>query len=114
MPHLVTVARGLPPAERDDYLYVVGLVAMCSGGRGETPADLPDDIADAYRHALPEALTLLAETLATAEHDQITTGYLLAATAALKGHPGYAEMLNELDVFAECQSCGEPMLEVPE
>ncbi|MFI9580585.1 hypothetical protein ACIHCQ_01765 [Streptomyces sp. NPDC052236] len=114
VPHLVTIARGLPPARRDDYLYVVGLVAMCSGEYGETPADLANDIADAYRRALPEALTLLAEALATAEHDQISTRYLLAATAALKGHTEYAEILNELDVYAECQSCGEPMLELPE
>ncbi len=114
VPHLVTLARGLSPAERDDYLYVVGLVAMCSSERGETSAGLPDDIADAYRHALPEALTLLAETLATAEHDQIATRDLLAAMAALKGHSEYAEILNELDVYAECQSCGEPMLDLPE
>ena len=115
VPHLVTIARGLPSAgaARDDYLYVVGLVAMCSGDLGEAPADLPDDIADAYRRALPEALALLAETLA-GQHDQITTRYLLAATAALKGHSEYAEILNELDVFAECQSCGEPMIELPE
>ncbi|MFF3376514.1 hypothetical protein ACFYXF_26620 [Streptomyces sp. NPDC002680] len=114
VPHLVTIARALPAADRDDYLYVIGLVAMCSGDLGEVPDDLPDDIADAYRRALPEALTLLAETLVTGEHDQIATRYLLAATAALKGHPEYAEILNDLDVYAECQSCGEPMLELPE
>ncbi|MGC5561576.1 hypothetical protein ACPYPG_01870 [Streptomyces sp. FR-108] len=116
VPHLVTLARGLPAArsERDDYLYVVGLVAICSGELGEVPDDLPADIADAYRQALPEALALLAETLVTAEHDQTATRYLLAAMAALKGHPEYAEILNELDVYAECQSCGEPMLELPE
>ncbi|KPI02596.1 hypothetical protein OK074_5259 [Actinobacteria bacterium OK074] len=114
VPHLVAIARGLPAAGRDDYLYVVGLVVICSGELGQTPDDLPDDIADAYRRALPEALTLLAETLATAEHDQVMTRYLLAAMAALKGHPEYAEILNELDVYAECQSCGEPMLELAE
>ncbi len=114
VPHLVAIARGLPADGRDEYLYVVGLVAMCSGEYGQAPADLPHDITHAYRQALPEALTLLAETLATAEHDQIMTRYLLAATAALKGHSDYAEILNELDVFAECQSCGEPMLELPE
>jgi hypothetical protein len=116
VPHLVALARVLPPArtERDDYLYVVGLVAMCSGERGEVPADLPADIADAYHQALPEALALLTQTLAAGTHDQSTTGYLLAATAALKGHPEYADILNDLDVYAECQSCGEPMLELPE
>jgi hypothetical protein len=113
-PHLVAIARGLPAAQREYYLYVIGLVAMCSGEYGQTPADLPDDIAEAYRQILPEALTLLAETLAAAEHDQITTRYLLAAVAALKGHSDYAEILNDLDVHAECQSCGEPMLELPE
>jgi len=113
-PYLVAIARGLPPAQRDYYLYVVGLTAICSGEYGQTPSDLPDDIADAYRQTLPEALTLLTETLAAAEHDQITTRYLLAAVAALKGHPEYAEILNDLDVHAECQSCGEPMLELPE
>jgi hypothetical protein len=113
-PYLVTIARNLPASRREYYLYVVGLMVICTGEYGMTPADLPGDIADAYRQVLPEALTLLAETLAAAEHDQITTRYLLAATAALKGHPDYAEILNDLDVFAECQSCGEPMLELPE
>jgi hypothetical protein len=113
-PHLVTIARSLPPAQRDDYLYVVGLMAMCSGEYGQTPADLPDDVAGAYRQALRQALPLLAETLAEAEHDQMGTRYLLAAAAALKGHPEYAEILNDLDVYAECQSCGETMLELPE
>jgi hypothetical protein len=114
VPYLVAIARGLPAGERDDYLYVVGLVAICSGELGEVPDDLPDDIAGAYRNALPEALALLAETLTTAEHDQTATRYLLAAMAALKGHPEYAEILNDLDVYAECQACGEPILELPE
>ncbi|MGI8331692.1 hypothetical protein ACRYCC_17135 [Actinomadura scrupuli] len=86
----------------------------CAPANTETSADLPDDLADAYRRALPQALTLLAETLAAAEHDQISTRYLLAAAAALKGHSEYAEILNHLDVHAGCQSCGEPMLELAE
>ncbi|MFJ2634212.1 hypothetical protein ACIQCJ_26275 [Streptomyces sp. NPDC093221] len=113
VPHIVAIARGLPAAERDDYLYVIGLVAMCSGEYGQVWDGLPDDLAQAYRQALPEALALLGETLVAGEHDQVTTGYLLAATAALKGHGEYAEILNDLDVYAECQSCGEPMLELP-
>lgn len=112
VPHIVRIARGLPAAERDDYLYVVGLVVMCSGDLGDVSTGLPDDIADAYRRVLPEALALLGETLVAGDHDEITTRYLLAATAALKGHGAYAEILNDLDVHAECQSCGEPMLEL--
>ena len=113
VPYLVTIARSLPLAERDDYLYVVGFVAMCSGELGSTTRGLPDDIVDAYRQALPEALTLLAEVLGAVKHDQTDTRYLLAAIAALKGHGDYAEILNRLDVHEECQSCGEPMLELP-
>ncbi|NEC92158.1 hypothetical protein [Streptomyces sp. SID12501] len=75
MPHIVTIARGLPAADRDDYLYVIGLVAICSGELGEVPDDPPGDIADAYRNALPEALTILAVTPVTPEHVQITTRY---------------------------------------
>jgi enamine deaminase RidA (YjgF/YER057c/UK114 family) len=113
VPHLVDIARHLPAAERDEYLYVVGLIAICSGAYGQTPDKLPADITTAYRQALPEALTLLTETLAS-PHDHLDTRYLLAATAALKGHTALADVLNDLDVFADCQSCGQPMIEIPD
>lgn len=114
VPHLVALARATPPAERDTYLYVVGLIAMCSGEGGAPGPELPGDLAAAYLAALPQALALLAETLVAADLDQLGTRYLLAAAAALKGHTEYAEVLNDLDVYAECQSCGEPMLELPD
>jgi hypothetical protein len=78
-------------------VYVVGLVVMCSGAYGRTPGGLPADITTAYRHALPQALALLAETL-TVPHDEATTRYLLAAAAALKGHPSLGDVLNHLDI----------------
>jgi len=112
-PYLVELARRLPPAERGDYLYVVGFVAMCSGSFGRTPPGLPEDIAAAYRQALAEALPLLTEQLATA-HDLMDTRYLLAAAAALKGHPEFGEFLNDLDFHAECQACGEQVLDLPD
>ena len=70
---------------------------MCSGAYGRTPGGLPADITAAYRHALPQALALLAETL-TVPHDEATTRYLLAAAAALKGHPSLGDVLNDLDI----------------
>lgn len=96
VPYLVEVARQLPPAERTDHVYVIGLIVMCSGPYGTTPAELPDDIATAYLHALPQALTLLTETLST-PHDLVMTQYLLAAAAALKGHVTLAHVLDELE-----------------
>ncbi|MFC8846811.1 MULTISPECIES: hypothetical protein [unclassified Micromonospora] len=113
VPHLVDIARQLPPAGRDEYLIVVGLVATCSGAYGQTSAGLPDDIADAYRRALPEALTLLAQTLAGASHDDVDTRYLLSAAAALKGHPELAELLDDLDTV-ECPACGAPVFDDPD
>ncbi|RGC67672.1 hypothetical protein C5N14_17985 [Micromonospora sp. MW-13] len=110
VPHLVDIARQLPAAGRDEYLIVVGLVATCSRGYGQTSDGLPDDITTAYRHALPEALALLAETLAGARHDETTTRYLLSAVAALKGHPELAEVLDDLDTV-ECPACGEPVFD---
>jgi len=44
-----------------------------------------------------QALALLAETL-TVPHDEATTRYLLAAAAALKGHPSLGDVLNDLDI----------------
>jgi hypothetical protein len=61
--------------------------------------------------AWPAALTLLTEQLATPQK-HIDTRYLLAATAALKGHVALGGFLNDLDFYAECRSCGEPVLDV--
>jgi hypothetical protein len=69
------------------------------------PDDLPADITAAYRHALPEALKLLAGTL-TAPHDHNTTQYLLAAAAALKGHPTLGGAIDDLGLDTKCPSCG--------
>jgi hypothetical protein len=113
VPHIVAIAEGLRPADRGNYLYVVGYIVMCSGDYGQVSKGLPADAATAYREALPTELTLLTEQLAT-PHDLIDTRYHLAAAAALKGHIGLAELLNNLDFYAECQECGEPMIDLPE
>jgi hypothetical protein len=110
VPHLVAVAGTLPPPDRGNYLYVTGWIVMCSGSYGEVGKEVPADVAAAYRQALPAALGLLTEQLAS-PHPHIDTRYLLAATAALKGHVALAEFLNNLDVYADCQACGEPVLE---
>ena len=108
VPYLVELARRLAPEQRGDYLYVVGFIVICSGRYGHTPAGLPDDVADAYRQALPDALSLITEQLATAQ-SLLDTRYYLAATAALKGFPEFGEFLNNLDDSLECEGCGEPI-----
>jgi len=113
VPYLVAIAEGLRPADRGDYLYVVGLIVMCSGEYGHVWPGIPDDVTTAYRAALPTALTLLTEQLAT-PHGLTDTRYYLAAAAALKGHTGLAELLNDLNFYTECQECGEPMIDLPD
>jgi len=105
VPYLIEIARQLYPADRFEYVYVVGLVLMCAGTYGQTPDGLPADIAAAYKHALPEALTLLAKTL-TALHDEATSQLLLAAAAALKGHPALGDAIDALGLVTRCQKCG--------
>ena len=113
VPYLVELAGRLRPAERGDYLYVVGFVVICSGAYGRVPSGLPDDIAAAYRQALRAALPLITEQLATA-HGLMDTRYYLAATAALKGYPEFGEFLNNLEASLECQACGETIDDLPE
>lgn len=107
-PYLVEIARQLSPSERFEHVFVVGLVVMCSGAYGHTPDSLPADITTAYRQVLPDALALVGETL-TAPHDEVTTRYLLAAAAALKGHPTLGDVLQNLDIPAGYPNCGKPV-----
>ena len=60
---------------------------MCSWPKKE------NHLAKSYEHALREALPLITETL-NCSHDITDTRYLLAATAALKGHTKLANVLN--------------------
>ena len=102
-PYVVEIATALPPAQRLDHLYFLGLVEMCS-----EPGGCPHDLRDAYRQALADAHSLLAQTLVCA-HDLADTRYLLAAAAALKGHLSLANLLDSAD--CPCPHCGESLLE---
>jgi hypothetical protein len=101
VPYAVELARCLPPNERTEYLFFVGLVVMCSW-----PETGERFLAKSYKQALTEALPLLTETL-NCSHDVIATRYLLAAVAALKGHTKLANVLNNLEcICEECPKCG--------
>jgi hypothetical protein len=113
VPYIVAIARDLPPAERDHYLIIVGFIAACSGPYGHVLREVPDDIAADYRRSLPEALALLTEQLATPQ-SLADIRRIFAAAAALQGHGEFSEFLFDLDLHAECESCGEPLLALPD
>jgi hypothetical protein len=96
VPYLVEIARRLSPAERTEYVVVIGLIVMYSGPEAVEDDDLLDGIANPYREALPQALALLTETLST-PHDLNMTQHLLTAAAALKGYVGLAQAVDEID-----------------
>jgi hypothetical protein len=110
VPYLVELAKRVPPNKRLEYLYVVGLVVMCSCPEcGESFAIHPY-LEGSYQRALVETLPLLGEMLSE-RHDVTDTRYLLAAIAALKGHQKLGEVLNHLDcICCECPKCGEKFI----
>jgi hypothetical protein len=108
VPYAVEIAKRLPPEQRLEHLYFIGLVVMCSCPREAESFAIKEYLVADYQQALIEALPLLAETLCC-RHDQMSTCYLLAATAALKGHRQLAGVLDGLD--GACPHCGGDLLE---
>lgn len=113
VPHLVNIAASLSPSARFEYIYVVGLVRICEAFASGPSFELKPYLADSYHAALERALSLIAESLVS-PHDLAETRYLLAATAALKGHRQLGDILNALDTYAECSECGAEVFEYAE
>jgi hypothetical protein len=106
VPHIVELARQLPPEQRVEHLFFVGLVVLCSCPDQGEAFEIKPYLEDSYRRALTEALALLAATLPY-RHDASDTRYLLAAAAALKGHRKLSDVLAHLDCVCEsCPKCG--------
>jgi hypothetical protein len=107
VPYVIELAARLPPEQRLEHVYFVGLVAMCScPSSGESFAIKPY-LVDSYWQALAQAMPLLVETL-LCHHNATDTRYLLAAAAALKGQSRLGRVLNDLDAICEnCPKCGE-------
>jgi DDE superfamily endonuclease len=64
-------------------------------------------------YKVPRNVVAVADQLAT-PHGLMDTRYHLAAAAALKGHTGLAELLNNLDFYTERQEYGESMIDLPD
>jgi hypothetical protein len=106
VPYVVELASRLPAGQRFEHLYFVGLVVMCSCPEAGESFVIKPYLRESYQVALGQALPLLAETLASSPLDELHTRYLLAATAALKGHPRLGTALNEIHRSTACPSCG--------
>ncbi len=108
VPYVVEIAKRLPPVQRADHLYFVGLTVICQCPNEGKSFEIRSYLEPSYRDALQTTLPLLAETLLL-EHDAAMTRYLLAAAAALKGYTALGELINHID--AGCPHCGEELLE---
>ena len=113
VPYIVDLASSLPPSERFEYFYVVGLIRICETFDGGPSFALKPYLAESYQAALPRALALLSEVV-VCHHSPSETRYLLAAAAALKGYPQLGEVLNDLDALTECSECGATAFEYTE
>jgi len=91
----------------------VGLIRICETPDSGPALEIKPYLEADYRAALSRALPLLAETLPCA-HGPAETRYLLAAAAALKGHPQLGSILNDLPAFAQCPDCGEELFQFSE
>ncbi len=105
VPWIVEIARHLPPDQRPEYLVFVGLAARCECPDRGAGFVVRDYLADEYKRAKAEALSLLAATLLR-EHDAGETRYLLAAAAALKGYRELGDVIESLDCGTICPACG--------
>jgi hypothetical protein len=107
VPYAVELARQVVPEKRTEYLYFVGLVIMCSCPQAGPSFVIHPYLVNDYQQGLADALPLLAETL-ICQQDATDTRYLLAAAAALKGHPKLGTALNYLEcICGKCPRCGE-------
>ena len=99
-PYLVDIAERLSPADRWDYVMVVGFFAM---NEGSCPAGMRDAYDDALRRALP----LLLESLSVRKDEQETV-HQLASAAALLGYKKLALAIEYLDTG--CPECGHSVI----
>jgi hypothetical protein len=106
VPHVVEIARRLPPPLRTEHLLFVGFAAICERPDYGEGFQINEYLEPAYREALTQALPLLTDTLGC-PHDEITTRYLLAALSALKGFRRLGAIIENLDASLTCPKCNE-------
>jgi hypothetical protein len=105
LPYVLDIAERLPPGMRAEYLAFVGILLV------GTDQSVRREVRDAYEASLPRALELVVTELPF-HHTSPDTRFLLATTAALKGYPKVADVLQALDVLMDCPACGEKIEEI--
>jgi hypothetical protein len=96
LPHAVAGLRGVPVAERTDYLLDLAFIEAARLGPYAPP--LPKDLADAYQSAVIGARAIACEGLG-AGLSKPDFRYLLCSISALHGHPGLGRMLLHLEAL---------------
>src|SRR5208337_146737 len=104
IPHLVDVAKQLPPGKREKILYFVGY-SVAFAALPDAPA-IPDFLHEAYREAIRQSTALLAETLLESFPEEVYR-HLLAAMAALKGFTELCFVITGLTDELRCRNCGQ-------
>jgi hypothetical protein len=103
VPHVVAIAKAMPPARRLMHLCFVGTVAACAHLPGAHP--IPGDLRPAYEEALRTVTALILESLA-GHWDEADLRHLMASLAGVKGHPALGFVLGGIDCSIECPECG--------
>jgi len=112
-PYIVEIAKQLSPKERFDHLVAIGFIAISSCPDSGDGFEIKSFLAEAYEKALNDALPLLVEALLE-QHSAVETRYLLAATAALKGHAKLGNLIETLDCYSQCPNCQTEIYELSE
>jgi hypothetical protein len=112
-PYIVEIAKQLSPKERFEPLIAIGFVVINSCPDSGDGFEVKSFLAEAYEKALSDTLPLLVEALLE-EHNAMDTRYLLAATAALKGHAKLGKLIETLDCYAQCPDCEAEIYELCE
>jgi hypothetical protein len=103
VPHLVDIAATLPPRAQLPFWTFVAEVA-----RTRAPAPIPKLLDADYHAAIPRARKLAFATLDARVVDEREAAVLLAALAALAGHPTISHALEALaddDLAIPCPDC---------
>lgn len=102
VPHIIAAAERRQPADRAEYLFLVGTIESMRHKASSPP--LPTELEPAYLEALHAGVPLALEALQV-EADRSWFQGLLAALAAFRGFPELGAAVSDLEREVECASC---------
>jgi len=102
VPHAVSFAAGLPPADRLAHLVFVAHVELDRAAR--TDLAVPADLLAAHDASIEEARRLLPASLFARPWDEAEARHLLTACAVLLRHPRLGRAIDGIDDL-RCPEC---------